>query len=145
MRARNGIQTRVGPGVEWLALSASGLTALLSVAYILLIDIDIDSDYARVAFIAVAMAAAAACLLATVAVGPPEIRLALAAFAATTLLLLAWLAMMSIGLLIAVPAVLAIAMCRRTASALPTASAVTVSIVSGTASVVLLVLGFVAT
>jgi hypothetical protein len=136
---------RSDAGGEWVPLSAAGLVAFIDIGYISLINVEISSDRARVAFVAVALAVAAASLLVTVAIRAVRIRLALASFAATMLVLMAILASMSIGVLLAAPALLAVATCGRLVGSGPARTTVAISAVGGVAGIAVLAIGFMST
>ena len=113
---------------ELLALSAAGLAILIDMGYLAIINFgQHDAIGGRVASVAGLIAAAAVCLLTTVAIRTMNVRLALGAFAATVLVILAVLASMSIGVLLAVPSVLAILTCQRLAVAVPSRAAAATS------------------
>ena len=114
---------------ELLALSAAGLAILIDMGYLAIIYVgQHDAIGGRVASIGGLIAAAAVCLLATVAIQTMNGRLALGTFAASVLVILAVLASMSIGVLLAVPAVLAVLTCQRLAVAVPSRTAAAISV-----------------
>jgi hypothetical protein len=129
--------------VYWSALFAAALVAAIDVVYILAINGEDEGQLSssRVQFVAGSLAAAAVCCVVGALIPPGVLKLALLAGAGFLLLLFAFLAMFSIGLLLVIPTILALRAASKAAQSVPGARPYAVTAAAGAAALVIVALG----